>query len=110
LQLKEFEDWALNTLAGKVSGVKATNRLKNTPLIISNPESSAMRMMRKLNNQNDPISPQKCEINSNHPIILKLFKSKDYDPTLSKVVLEQIFNNALISAGLLDDPKDIYLT
>jgi TNF receptor-associated protein 1 len=106
-QLKEFENWFLNNLSGKISSVIATNRLKNTPLIISNPESSAMRMMRKLNNQNDALAPQKVEINANHPIILKLFKAKDYDPTLAKTVAEQIFNNALISAGLLDDPKDI---
>ncbi|KAL9651841.1 hypothetical protein ABK040_000189 [Willaertia magna] len=104
-QVKELCSWFQATLKDKVANAKASKRLSSTPAIIRNPENAAIRMIRKLQSQDISLSPQQIELNPSHPLILKLFSAKSKNPELAKVVAEQIFDNALISAGLLDDPR-----
>lgn len=56
------------------------------------------------------LGPQKLEINPSHEFILKLYQAKHDDPALAKIVAEQIFNNALIAAGLMDDARSMLNT
>ena len=48
---------------------------------------------------------QKLEINAKHPIIRQLATLRKSNAELASVVAKQVFSNALISAGLLDDPR-----
>lgn len=48
---------------------------------------------------------QRLEINAKHPIIKHLAALRESDADLAAVVARQLFSNALISAGLLDDPR-----
>ena len=48
---------------------------------------------------------QRLEINAKHPIIKHLATLRESDADLAAVVARQLFSNALISAGLLDDPR-----
>jgi molecular chaperone HtpG len=43
------------------------------------------------------------EINPRHTIIKRLFENHTANPERAKLVAEQLLDNALISAGLLDD-------
>jgi TNF receptor-associated protein 1 len=106
-QVKELGDWMKNILKGKIGSVKVTKRLSDTPAIIKNPENAAMRMIRKMQSQNAelPLDPQQLEINPKHPIIVKLYKARTIDEPTAITIAEQVFDNALISAGLLDDPR-----
>ena len=52
-------------------------------------------------------SPQKIEINATHPLIVRLASARDAQPELAKSVAQQLVDNALISAGLLDDPRTV---
>ena len=47
------------------------------------------------------------EINSKHELIKNLSALKDTDAETAKLVAEQILDNALISAGYLEDPRDM---
>jgi hypothetical protein len=54
-----------------------------------------------------PLPKQTVEINPNHEIIAGLYHLKDSDPTLAQVLAEQIFDNCLTAAGLLDDGRSM---
>ena len=57
--------------------------------------------------KDSPLPAQVLEINPSHPVISNLFQAKDSSPDLAKLVAEQLFDNALIAAGLLDDPRSM---
>jgi molecular chaperone HtpG len=45
------------------------------------------------------------ELNPRHGLIKHLSGLKDKDAATAKLVAEQIYDNALISAGMLEDPR-----
>merc|ERR1712200_245575 len=50
------------------------------------------------------LQPQ-FEMNPAHPIIKKLNHLRDSNPGLAILVTEQLFANAMVSAGLVEDPR-----
>jgi hypothetical protein len=48
---------------------------------------------------------QKLEINSEHPTMKKVLALRIKDPALAALVVEQIYDNALIAADILDNPR-----
>jgi HSP90 family molecular chaperone len=46
------------------------------------------------------------EINPRHPLVRKLAAASEANPELAKLVSRQLLDNALISAGLLEDARD----
>ena len=53
------------------------------------------------------LGPQVLEINGGHPIIRQLSATHAAQPELAAKVGAQLYANALIAAGLLDDPRTI---
>eukprot|EP00697_Spironema_sp_BW2_P012618 gnl/Spiro4/29216_TR14287_c0_g1_i1.p1 gnl/Spiro4/29216_TR14287_c0_g1~~gnl/Spiro4/29216_TR14287_c0_g1_i1.p1 ORF type:complete len:739 (+),score=205.49 gnl/Spiro4/29216_TR14287_c0_g1_i1:105-2321(+) len=106
-QMHEMADWMKNTLRKQVNSVKITHRLKNSPAIVVDHESSSMRrMMRFVDSSRAPQLPkQALEINPQHPVIRKLFLMRNSKPEMATLVAEQIYDNALIAAGLMEDPR-----
>jgi hypothetical protein len=51
------------------------------------------------------IARQTLEINPAHPIIVQLYELKSSNEPRAKLIAEQLFDNALVAAGLLDDPR-----
>lgn len=107
----EFCSWFQSTLDSKVSKCKVTSRLSSSPAVVTDNESGALRrMMRMVETQDGgedafELPKQQVEINPEHPIIKGLYSIRDKEPTLAKVCAEQIFDNCLIAAGLLDDSR-----
>lgn len=107
--------WFSTTLSSKISSCKTTNRLTSSPAVVTDNESSAMRrMMRIVETQEGgastsgmPLPKQIVEINPNHDIIVGIHRLKDADPALAKVLADQVFDNCLIAAGLLDDGRSM---
>jgi len=104
--------WLQVTLGDRVSKVKPSTRLVSHPAIISDEVASGSmrRMMRMLQEKDDSVEepavpPQELEVNFGHPLLVKLEGVKDTDPELAAMVTEQIFDNALVYAGLMDDPR-----
>jgi hypothetical protein len=48
---------------------------------------------------------QTLEINPAHPVITRLWAIRDAQPELALVVAEQVVDNALVAAGLVDDAR-----
>ena len=64
-----------------------------------------MRRMMKAMNREGADSPVRVnlEINPRHAVIKRLFETHTTAPDRAKLVAEQLLDNALIGAGLLDD-------
>ena len=52
------------------------------------------------------LQPQ-LEINPSHPIIKKLSDLKKSNPKLASLIAEHLFANAMVAAGLVEDPRTI---
>jgi TNF receptor-associated protein 1 len=110
----EFCEWFRKELGNeKVSSCTTTNRLTTFPAIVTDNESGAMRRMMRLVDTTDgnrdgiPLPKQHVEINPNHPVIVGIHDLVKTEPALAKVLAAQIFDNALIAAGLLDDSRSM---
>ncbi len=108
----DFCNWFQTTLDEKVKKVKVTNRLGNSPAIITDHESAALRMMMRMVDTSqqgaygaESIPKQVVEINPAHPIIYGLNDIRKSEPKLAEVCAAQIFDNCLVAAGLLDDGR-----
>lgn len=97
-----------DALKGQVSEVTVTDRLESTPAIITSHESGALRRMMRMVDQSRsgaaaPLPPQRLEINSGHAIIKGLDALREPKPELAAMLAAQLFDNAMITAGLLED-------
>eukprot|EP00462_Mataza_sp_D1_P018710 CAMPEP_0175141596 /NCGR_PEP_ID=MMETSP0087-20121206/12233_1 /TAXON_ID=136419 /ORGANISM="Unknown Unknown, Strain D1" /LENGTH=707 /DNA_ID=CAMNT_0016425109 /DNA_START=142 /DNA_END=2265 /DNA_ORIENTATION=- len=94
-------------LKDRVSQVKTTDRLVSSPAIVVDHESAAVRKVMKYVDTmgSNELPKQKLEINPKHPMLVKLLTVKDSNPDLAQIVAEQIFDNALIAADILDSPR-----
>jgi len=93
----------------EIREVALSSRLAESPAIVVGHESASMRrMMGMMEAGRAPeLPPQKLEVNGRHPIIRNLAVVRETKPEVAKMVARQVFNNALITAGLLDDPRTI---
>jgi molecular chaperone HtpG len=97
-------------LGEQVTAVASGKRLVDSPVIALVPAdgmSPQMRQMMKAMDENfkDEVKVE-LEINPRHPLIKKLAVAKDEHPELAKLVARQLFDNALIAAGLLEDARE----
>jgi len=112
LDAKETEklvEWIKGALADKVKEVLESKRLVNSPAIIVNPDqfmtSSMERIMRATNQDLQNFGNKNLEINTKHPLIKNLSALKEKDELFAKDIVEQIYDNALIQAGLMVEPR-----
>jgi molecular chaperone HtpG len=106
--VKTLTGWLKETLGERVAEVKASDRLVDSPVLALNADkfmSPHMRRMMKAMNKEGADSPLRVnlEINPRHAVIKRLFDTRGTQPEKAKLVAEQLLDNALISAGLLDD-------
>lgn len=112
-QATDFCTWFQTTLASKVSKCKTTNRLTSSPAVITDNESGALRRMMRMVETSEggtssstmPLPKQTVEINPKHEIIVGIYHLKEKDPMLAEVLAEQVVDNCLVAAGLLDDGR-----
>lgn len=112
----ELVKWLENLLGKqKLASVKISRRLASHPAMITVTDMAAARRWLKIiksgpqadqlgNLKFDIIQPT-MEINRSHDVIKKLHAIMESNPQLAKLVAEQLYDNALISAGLVDDPR-----
>jgi TNF receptor-associated protein 1 len=102
-----------NNFLFQAAKVKTTKRLESHPCVITVEEMAAARHFIKTQGANfteeqrfNILQPQ-LEINPNHAIMKKLHGMKSSNPKLAALVAEQLFANAMVSAGLVEDPRTI---
>jgi molecular chaperone HtpG len=109
---KALTQWLKETLGERVAEVKASDRLVDSPALALNADklmSPHMRRMMKAMNKEGADSPLRVnlEINPRSAVMKRLFETHTAAPEKAKLVAEQILDNALISAGLLDDASSM---
>ncbi len=105
---KALTQWLKDTLGERVAEVNPSDRLVDSPVLALNADkfmSPHMRRMMKAMNREGADSPVRVnlEINPRHAVIKRLFETHTTAPDRAKLVAEQLLDNALIGAGLLDD-------
>eukprot|EP00088_Acartia_fossae_P034299 TRINITY_DN3518_c1_g1_i1.p2 TRINITY_DN3518_c1_g1~~TRINITY_DN3518_c1_g1_i1.p2 ORF type:complete len:697 (-),score=200.61 TRINITY_DN3518_c1_g1_i1:120-2210(-) len=109
----QLSDWIKVTLGQKVAKVRTTGKLEAHPCAVTVEEMAAARHFIKTQGQNFSeeqrytiLQPQ-FEINPAHPLIKKIAELKASDPKLAIALTEQLFANAMVSAGLVEDPRSM---
>ena len=107
----ELIDWLKKTLEDQVADVLESKRLVDSPAMIVNPDGymtssmervmAASRMEKGLPLEN---SKKNLEINLASPLIKQLAELSKSDESFASEVAAQIYDNAMIQAGLVVDP------
>jgi molecular chaperone HtpG len=91
--------------------VKSSDRLVGSPALATNADKFASPMMRRMmkamkkpGEADEPVKVN-LEINPRHAVIKKLHAMRTTDADKAELVAEQLLDNALIAAGLLEDPS-----
>ena len=108
-----FREWLQDTLGSeRVKEVKVSSRLVNTPAILTDHQSSSHRQMMRMLAQGaeiPDIEPQVMEINPAHPLIVQINEARQSSDgaqiDVANKVAHQLFDNVLLNAGILDEPR-----
>ena len=111
---EELISWLKKTLNEKVADVSISSRLVESPAMIVNPDgymtSSMERVMavgRMEKGLTGEISKKNLEINTANTLICRLAELIDSDEMFAAEVALQIYDNAMIQAGLSVDPQEM---
>jgi TNF receptor-associated protein 1 len=109
---KELEKFIKSVLKERIQEVKFSDRLVSSPAIVTSMITPHMRKMMKqmmagkedtgMNN-----IPMTLELSPKHHIVTTLHTIKDTNETVARIAVEQLFDNAGIAAGTLDDPRTL---
>uniref|UniRef100_A0A3Q3GRC3 Heat shock protein 75 kDa, mitochondrial n=1 Tax=Labrus bergylta TaxID=56723 RepID=A0A3Q3GRC3_9LABR len=110
-QADDLMAWMKNALGPRVTNLKLTPRLDTHPAMITVLEMGAARhflrtqQLARTPEERAQILQPTLEINAGHELIKKMHALKDSNSELAGLLLEQIYDNAMITAGLNDDPR-----
>ena len=111
--VKKLSKWIKQSLEDRVSEVETGERLINSPVCVVGEDgmggASARRIMKMMQGPEGemPASKVKFQINPSHAIIHGLYKLMEKDEPTALLVANQLLDNALASANLLDDPREM---
>lgn len=110
--VRELCEWMKQVLGDeKVESVTVGNRLTKGPVLVLHSDkmmSSSMRRMYRMMKE-ESISGLKInlQINPRHNLIKALYKLMKVDANRSEVIANQLLDNALMSAGILENPREM---
>jgi TNF receptor-associated protein 1 len=102
--------WMKEVLGDRIQEVKASSRLVDSPAMIVNVDgfmTSSMERILKASGQTEAFgmgSKKDMEINTASQLIKRLAALRETDADFAKDLVEQLYDNAMIQAGLLVDP------
>lgn len=105
-ETRSLAAWMKEILGEMVSDVRESGRLVNSPAMVVNPDqmftTSMQRIMQAADREFGGIGPKVLEINPKNSIIIKLarLRKSGADEDLLRSCVEQIADNAFLSAGL----------
>jgi molecular chaperone HtpG len=112
-QARKLCTWMKEILGGRIQEVKTSSRLVDSPAMIVNVDgymTSSMERILKASGQSETFdmgAKKEMEINTASPLIKKLASLQESDPDFGRDVVEQLYDNAMIQAGLLVDPMEM---
>ncbi len=97
-----------DVLGNRVTDVKESKRLTDSPACLINPDgsmTSSMQKIMRVMNKDTSIPARLMEINRDHPLVRNLLKiyKKDVNDDHLKLVTEQLYESALLMDGYLED-------
>ncbi len=109
---KKLLDKMRDILGDRVTEVRESKRLKDSPSCLVNPDGQVTSQMQKILqiiNKDTTIPKKVFEVNKNHPLIrnlLRIYKNDPKDPFITEAT-EQLFEAALLMEGYLNDPHKL---
>ena len=95
-------------LGERVGDVRMSRRLVESPAAAFNSDSTMTqgmkRIMRNISAGADMRSVVRLEINGDHALIKNLASMREKDGEFAAIIVEQLFDNALLAAGYMEDP------
>src|SRR5690606_3215701 len=86
-------------------------RLVHSPAAALNSDkmmTPSMRRLMKAMNQDTPgASAIRLEVNPRHALIKNLNRLRTSDNELAKEIAEQIYDNSMVAAGFIEDPREM---
>lgn len=109
-ELKSLREWLGGQLQGVVGGVSAGCRLVSAPAAALVPEDAPgahlRAMLRAMGQEVPPLVPE-LEINPRHPLVKSLAALRGRDQDLAAAVARQLADQALLAAGLVEQPQQV---
>lgn len=105
-------DKVRDVLGERVTEVRASKVLKNSPVRLVSPDNQQNQTMNRIYRylEQDYEVPKKIlELNATHPLIANLAQlvSSDGNDTLVELTVEQLFDSALVQEGLHPNPAEM---
>lgn len=103
--------WMKEVLGSKVNEVVSSTRLVESPVMIVNADgymTSSMERVLSATSKDDALAmsgKKNIEINPANPLIRKLARLMETDRDFARDITEQMYDNAMIQAGLLVDSQ-----
>ena len=105
---KSLCGWMKEVLGERVGDVRMSRRLVESPAAAFNSDSTMTqgmkRIMRNISAGADTRSVVRLEINGDHALIKNLASMREKDGEFAAVIVEQLFDNALLAAGYMENP------
>ncbi|XP_012280070.1 heat shock protein 75 kDa, mitochondrial [Orussus abietinus] len=103
-------------LSKKAYEIKPTTRLESHPCVVTVQDMAAARHF--LRTQSHQLNEEmrysllqpRLEINPKHPLIKKLNELSSSNPKLADLLTQQLFTSAMVTAGLIEDPRTLLST
>ncbi|MGA1205032.1 MAG: molecular chaperone HtpG [Opitutales bacterium] len=110
-QQEALTKWLKDTLGDKVTDVVASKRLVDSPAAALNSDKmmtpSMRRILKAMNQDAGGPAAVRLEINPGHELMAKLNGLRENNPDLARLVAEQIYDNSMIAAGFVEDPRSM---
>ncbi len=106
----KLKDWLKSTLGERIENVNSSGRLVDSPVAALTPKeapNAQMRAMMQAMGQPMPESKVELEINPRHSVIHGLAKLAESDSDTAELVAQQLTDNAMLAAGLLDNTHEM---
>jgi TNF receptor-associated protein 1 len=108
-EIKKLCLWLRDSLGDRVAEVSGSSRLVESPALVLNADKmmspTMRRMMKAMNREMDSRVRVNLQINPRHQLVKNIATLRESDEKLAKLVAEQVFDNAMIAAGLLEDAR-----
>lgn len=108
-EMEAFISRVKTALGDKVSAVRTTQRLSASPARLVNPEGAPDESVQRVYQMMDrhiELPKKVLELNPHHPIVQDLVGLPEDDPRF-ELVVQQLFENALLVEGLHPDPASM---
>jgi len=104
--------WMKESLGDRVKAVKVSTRLVSSPVAVVDSDedmtSSMRRLMKAVQKESGALpSAPTLEINTRHPVIVRLEHLRQTDSTIASKITAQLLDNARVAAGMLEDPREM---